>query len=158
MPVFETGLGEDVHVHERRFVTFGGVRVGSESDLSNLTFRREFAAAKPVDPEGRAGSRKVTKSLLELFRIVGQLRDLLLCQNRRDRVARVRASLAFVASDGDFFLNAGHIQFDLDVVGPGAQVQVFDRERREALSLDMQLELAGTEIAEIYLAEFAGGQ
>ena len=78
---------------------FGGVGVGAESDLPDLAFRREFAAAKP-DSEVRAGAGQIAERLLEFFRVVGQLRDLLFGQNRRDRAARVGAGFAFVATDG----------------------------------------------------------
>src|SRR5215470_10147349 len=92
VPVLDPGLGQYVHAHERRFVVFGGVSVGSKSDLANLIFRRQLAAAKSVDFESSAGACQVANRLLELFGIIRQLRDLLFGQNRRERRAsRVRA-------------------------------------------------------------------
>src|SRR5215510_1778080 len=120
VPVLDPGLGEDVNAHERRFVILGGVSVGPESDLANLIFRRKLAATKSVDSERGAGAGQIAKRLLELLGVIGQLRNLLFGQNRRERVARIRAGFSFVASDRDLVLNAGHVEFDLDIVGARA--------------------------------------
>src|SRR5262245_49915301 len=77
VPVFDPGLGQDVHAHERRFVVFGGVSVGAEPDLADLTFGRKFAATKSVDSERGAGAGQIAKRLFELLGIIGQLRNLL---------------------------------------------------------------------------------
>src|SRR5262245_5707337 len=71
VPVFDTRLGQNVYVHERQFMIFGGEVVSVESDLTNLIFGWKLAAAKSVDLERCARACQIAKRLLELLRIVG---------------------------------------------------------------------------------------
>src|ERR1043165_6922774 len=76
VPVVDAGFGDHVDKAETGVVIFCGVRIQAETNLANLRFRRQLAAAKTVDAKLRAGAGELVDCVLKLVRIVGQLGDL----------------------------------------------------------------------------------
>src|ERR1051326_5357538 len=76
VPVVDAGLCDHVDKAETGVVIFCGVRIQAETNLANLRFRRQLAAAKTVDAKLRAWTGELVDCVLKLVRIVGQLGDL----------------------------------------------------------------------------------
>ena len=87
-PAIHARLGDDVDAEApASLVVVCGVGVHAEPDRLDLRLRRQPPPAEPVDPHGRTGSCHLHQDLLELVGIIGQLRDLLVAQRRREGVA-----------------------------------------------------------------------
>ena len=116
----------------------GREHVAAETDLLDLALRRQPSAAEAVDAQHRPRAGHVPQRLLHLVRVVGQLVDLRLVEDRRKCVAaRIAGALARVAADLHRLGETRDCQLHLATVVTCPHAHVADVGRLEPWRLDV---------------------
>jgi hypothetical protein len=138
-------------------VRVGREHVAAETNLLDLSLRRQPPAAEAVHAQHRSGAAHVAERLLHLVGIVGQLVDLRLAEHGGERVAaRIAGPLARVAPDLDRLGELRNRQFHLAAVVAGADAEVAYVGRLEAGRLHVDRVAARLERREQRVAARAG--
>jgi hypothetical protein len=113
-PVVQSRTRGDVDRDDTWLVHVGREHVAAEANLLNLPFRRQPAAAEPVDAEHGTGPADIAECLFHLVGVVGELVDLLLVHDRGERVAaRIARALPWIAPHVHGLRERGDGELDL---------------------------------------------